>query len=125
MALIGAFFVFLRFQRHVHTYRILPDADGLLAVQVSFYLFTDPRALPDKDNPRKETFNVLAQTVHRERNTASQMELEGSNNGLLLPVSGRTGMFVFPLCTGSVANAVALLFERHLCQCHVVACLQH
>jgi len=23
-----------RFQRHVHTYRILPDADGLLAVQV-------------------------------------------------------------------------------------------
>lgn len=26
---------FQRFQRHVHTYRILPDADGLLAVQVS------------------------------------------------------------------------------------------
>lgn len=25
----------LRFQRHVHTYRVLPDADGLLAVQVS------------------------------------------------------------------------------------------
>lgn len=24
-----------RFQRHVHTYRILPDTDGLLAVQVS------------------------------------------------------------------------------------------
>lgn len=24
-----------RFQCHVHTYRILPDADGLLAVQVS------------------------------------------------------------------------------------------
>lgn len=28
-------FGFHRFQRHVHTYRILPDADGLLAVQVS------------------------------------------------------------------------------------------
>lgn len=28
-------FCFRRFQRHVHTYRILPDADGLLAVQVS------------------------------------------------------------------------------------------
>ena len=26
---------FQRFQRHVHTYRILPDLDGLLAVQVS------------------------------------------------------------------------------------------
>lgn len=25
----------IRFQRHVHTYRVLPDADGLLAVQVS------------------------------------------------------------------------------------------
>lgn len=29
-------FCLRRFQRHVHTYRILPDADGLLAVQVSF-----------------------------------------------------------------------------------------
>ena len=32
-------------------------------------------------------------------------------------------MFVFPLCTGSVATAVVLLFEWHLC--HVAACLQH
>lgn len=31
----GHHFCLLRFQRHVHTYRILPDADGLLAVQVS------------------------------------------------------------------------------------------
>lgn len=28
------FCVISRFQRHVHTYRILPDTDGLLAVQV-------------------------------------------------------------------------------------------
>lgn len=33
----GAYFDFQRFQRHVHTYRILPDADGLLAVQVSIH----------------------------------------------------------------------------------------
>lgn len=32
----GHGFCLRRFQRHVHTYRILPDADGLLAVQVSF-----------------------------------------------------------------------------------------
>uniref|UniRef100_A0A7N8YF31 phosphatidylinositol-3,4,5-trisphosphate 5-phosphatase n=1 Tax=Mastacembelus armatus TaxID=205130 RepID=A0A7N8YF31_9TELE len=31
----GAYALCLLFQRHVHTYRILPDADGLLAVQVS------------------------------------------------------------------------------------------
>ncbi|TMS17460.1 Phosphatidylinositol 3,4,5-trisphosphate 5-phosphatase 2B [Larimichthys crocea] len=30
----GAYALCLLFQRHVHTYRILPDADGLLAVQV-------------------------------------------------------------------------------------------
>lgn len=30
-------FCLRRFQRHVHTYRILPDSDGLLAVQVSFW----------------------------------------------------------------------------------------
>ena len=27
--------MYCRFQRHVHTYRILPDTEGLLAVQVS------------------------------------------------------------------------------------------
>uniref|UniRef100_A0A8C5CDH9 phosphatidylinositol-3,4,5-trisphosphate 5-phosphatase n=1 Tax=Gadus morhua TaxID=8049 RepID=A0A8C5CDH9_GADMO len=31
----GAYALCLLFQRHVHTYRILPDAEGLLAVQVS------------------------------------------------------------------------------------------
>uniref|UniRef100_A0A673ZR19 phosphatidylinositol-3,4,5-trisphosphate 5-phosphatase n=1 Tax=Salmo trutta TaxID=8032 RepID=A0A673ZR19_SALTR len=31
----GAYALCLLFQRHVHTYRILPDADGLLAVQTS------------------------------------------------------------------------------------------
>lgn len=31
----GAFALCLLFQRHVHTYRILPDADGLLAVQTT------------------------------------------------------------------------------------------
>ena len=35
-----------RFQRHVHTYRILPDAEGLLAVQVS-----RPRPLPPPPPP--------------------------------------------------------------------------
>uniref|UniRef100_A0A3B4AXR9 SH2 domain-containing protein n=1 Tax=Periophthalmus magnuspinnatus TaxID=409849 RepID=A0A3B4AXR9_9GOBI len=30
----GAYALCLLFQRHVHTYRILPDTDGLLAVQV-------------------------------------------------------------------------------------------
>uniref|UniRef100_A0A8C4GZT6 phosphatidylinositol-3,4,5-trisphosphate 5-phosphatase n=1 Tax=Dicentrarchus labrax TaxID=13489 RepID=A0A8C4GZT6_DICLA len=33
----GAYALCLLFQRHVHTYRILPDADGLLAVQVSVH----------------------------------------------------------------------------------------
>lgn len=31
----GAYALCLLFQRHVHTYRILPDADGLLAVQAT------------------------------------------------------------------------------------------
>ncbi|CAB1457113.1 unnamed protein product [Pleuronectes platessa] len=31
----GAYALCLLFQRHVHTYRILPDADGLLAVQTT------------------------------------------------------------------------------------------
>lgn len=37
----GHHFCLRRFQRHVHTYRILPDADGLLAVQVSFVSRTE------------------------------------------------------------------------------------
>lgn len=41
---------FQRFQCHVHTYRILPDADGLLAVQVSVLILSQMRLndLPEK-----------------------------------------------------------------------------
>ncbi|XP_061090200.1 inositol polyphosphate phosphatase-like 1b isoform X1 [Conger conger] len=34
-SVLGAYALCLLFQRHVHTYRILPDTDGLLAVQTS------------------------------------------------------------------------------------------
>uniref|UniRef100_A0AAQ5Y2L1 phosphatidylinositol-3,4,5-trisphosphate 5-phosphatase n=1 Tax=Amphiprion ocellaris TaxID=80972 RepID=A0AAQ5Y2L1_AMPOC len=44
----GAYALCLLFQRHVHTYRILPDADGLLAVQVSVNCPMMSNAWPEK-----------------------------------------------------------------------------
>lgn len=52
-----AFFGFQRFQCHVHTYRILPDADGLLAVQVSVNRHTTLNPLSDKEDQRKDKHN--------------------------------------------------------------------
>lgn len=51
-------FGFQRFQRHVHTYRILPDADGLLAVQVSVHHHTDNTELRRKTRGKRNTIDV-------------------------------------------------------------------
>lgn len=118
---IWVHFGFQRFQRHVHTYRILPDADGLLAVQVSVRRHMTLN-LTRKTRGKSNTID----TQRKHRNTDSQME---SNKGVIkqwfVIACGKENrnMVVLPLCTGSVTTAVALLFEWHLC--HVAACLQH
>lgn len=58
-------FGFQRFQRHVHTYRILPDADGLLAVQVSVHRHMTPNPLPDEEDWRKEKHNRCPKPWHK------------------------------------------------------------
>lgn len=53
MITTNIFFVVCRFQRHVHTYRILPDADGVLAVQVRAH------AVSYKGENHPDTFKML------------------------------------------------------------------
>ncbi|KAA8588783.1 hypothetical protein FQN60_010128 [Etheostoma spectabile] len=65
----GAYALCLLFQRHVHTYRILPDADGLLAVQglVTPLLYAVPRDTDtgdeSSDDEKPPVVPVIVNTV--------------------------------------------------------------
>lgn len=114
-----AIFGFHRFQRHVHTYRILPDADGLLAVQVSVHRH---RALTPRSHRKEKHNRCLGKNcTHWERHRRPD-GVRGIKQWFVIACCTKNrNMFVFPFCTGSVA--VELLLEWHLC--HVAACLQH
>uniref|UniRef100_A0A8B9BE50 phosphatidylinositol-3,4,5-trisphosphate 5-phosphatase n=1 Tax=Anser brachyrhynchus TaxID=132585 RepID=A0A8B9BE50_9AVES len=73
----GAYALCLLFQRHVHTYRILPDDEGLLSVQtiqgIQAKCF---RTLPDLigayQQPNNGLVTPLLYPVHRPRDTADE-----------------------------------------------------
>lgn len=112
-------FGFQRFQCHVHTYRILPDADGLLAVQVSVHHHTDNTELRRKTRGKRNTIDVW--NLYTENHSWSD-GVRGIKQWFVTAWGKENrNMYAFPLCTGSVTAAVAL-FEWHLC--HVAACLR-
>lgn len=92
----GAFALCLLFQRHVHTYRILPDADGLLAVQstqgVQVNCF---RTLEDLvlgyQHPHKGLVTPLLYAVPRDTDTGE--ESSDDEKPLPVPVSVNTVPF--------------------------------
>uniref|UniRef100_A0A8C0BPS7 SH2 domain-containing protein n=1 Tax=Buteo japonicus TaxID=224669 RepID=A0A8C0BPS7_9AVES len=68
----GAYALCLLFQRHVHTYRILPDDEGLLSVQVGAAMGAKCfRTLPDLigayQQPNNGLVTPLLYPVHRAR----------------------------------------------------------
>ncbi|NWX03029.1 SHIP2 phosphatase, partial [Caloenas nicobarica] len=109
----GAYALCLLFQRHVHTYRILPDDEGLLSVQtiqgIQAKCF---RTLPDLigayQHPNNGLVTPLLHPVHRTRqaanedsdgedgqgrgHTASTVPAGGAGTGgwLSTPIAGRT-----------------------------------
>ncbi|XP_059201429.1 inositol polyphosphate phosphatase-like 1b [Centropristis striata] len=84
----GAYALCLLFQRHVHTYRILPDADGLLAVQTTQGVQVNCfRTLEDLvlgyQHPHKGLVTPLLFAVPRDTDTGD----ESSDDEKLPPVS--------------------------------------
>uniref|UniRef100_A0A8C2K854 phosphatidylinositol-3,4,5-trisphosphate 5-phosphatase n=1 Tax=Cyprinus carpio TaxID=7962 RepID=A0A8C2K854_CYPCA len=76
----GAYALCLLFQRHVHTYRILPDADGLLAVQATQGVQVNCfRTLSDLimgyQHPQKRLVAPLLYPVMRESDPNDEMSL--------------------------------------------------
>uniref|UniRef100_A0A493TSR7 SH2 domain-containing protein n=1 Tax=Anas platyrhynchos platyrhynchos TaxID=8840 RepID=A0A493TSR7_ANAPP len=92
----GAYALCLLFQRHVHTYRILPDDEGLLSVQtiqgIQAKCF---RTLPDLigayQQPNNGLVTPLLYPVHRHRDAArSPPGGTGGARGSVLPMPGPT-----------------------------------
>ncbi|XP_044061448.1 inositol polyphosphate phosphatase-like 1b isoform X2 [Siniperca chuatsi] len=95
----GAYALCLLFQRHVHTYRILPDADGLLAVQTTQGVQVNCfRTLEDLvlgyQHPHKGLVTPLLYAVPRDTDTGD----ESSDEEKLppLPASVSTVPFMGP-----------------------------
>ncbi|XP_010190737.1 PREDICTED: phosphatidylinositol 3,4,5-trisphosphate 5-phosphatase 2 [Mesitornis unicolor] len=97
----GAYALCLLFQRHVHTYRILPDDEGLLSVQtiqgIQAKCF---RTLPDLisayQQPNNGLVTPLLYPVHRARQTADEDSAESPR-----PTDGEDGRD-----SGHVASAI-------------------
>ncbi|NWH71105.1 SHIP2 phosphatase, partial [Piaya cayana] len=91
----GAYALCLLFQRHVHTYRILPDDEGLLSVQtiqgIQAKCF---RTLPDLigayQQPNNGLVTPLLYPVHRARQAADEDSdgEDGRGGGHVVPAGG-------------------------------------
>ncbi|KAM6999778.1 inositol polyphosphate phosphatase-like 1b isoform 2-T2 [Tautogolabrus adspersus] len=95
----GAYALCLLFQRHVHTYRILPDADGLLAVQTTQGVQVNCfRTLEDLvlgyQHPHKGLVTPLLFAVPRDTDTGD--ESSDDEKPPPLPVSVSTVPFTGP-----------------------------
>uniref|UniRef100_A0A8C3BVP2 phosphatidylinositol-3,4,5-trisphosphate 5-phosphatase n=1 Tax=Cairina moschata TaxID=8855 RepID=A0A8C3BVP2_CAIMO len=96
----GAYALCLLFQRHVHTYRILPDDEGLLSVQtiqgIQAKCF---RTLPDLigayQQPNNGLVTPLLYPVHRPRDAADEdsdgEDGRGNPAGSAVPAGGHGG----------------------------------
>uniref|UniRef100_A0A8C8EHV0 phosphatidylinositol-3,4,5-trisphosphate 5-phosphatase n=1 Tax=Oncorhynchus tshawytscha TaxID=74940 RepID=A0A8C8EHV0_ONCTS len=94
----GAYALCLLFQRHVHTYRILPDVDGLLAVQTSQGVQVNCfRTLGDLvlgyQHPHKGLVSPLLYPVGRDMEPGDESSGDDEKPGLVwspspFPVSG-------------------------------------
>ncbi|XP_071899053.1 phosphatidylinositol 3,4,5-trisphosphate 5-phosphatase 2-like isoform X3 [Anas platyrhynchos] len=96
----GAYALCLLFQRHVHTYRILPDDEGLLSVQtiqgIQAKCF---RTLPDLigayQQPNNGLVTPLLYPVHRHRDAADEdsdgEDGRGNPAGSAVPAGGHGG----------------------------------
>ncbi|XP_020308552.1 phosphatidylinositol 3,4,5-trisphosphate 5-phosphatase 2B [Oncorhynchus kisutch] len=137
----GAYALCLLYQRHVHTYRILPDADGLLAVQTSQGVQVNCfRTLGDLvlgyQHPHKGLVIPLLYPVGRDTDTGEESSGDDEKPGLVwspspAPVSVSTsppeGPPVTPsphllflhrlqeLNTPSMAGEVVGLLSEYLC----------
>ncbi|XP_068596310.1 inositol polyphosphate phosphatase-like 1b [Brachionichthys hirsutus] len=92
----GAYALCLLFQRHVHTYRILPDADGLLAVQTTQGVQVNCfRTLEDLvfgyQQPHKGLVTPLLFAVPRDTDSGD----ESSDDEKLPPVTASIGAAPF------------------------------
>ncbi|KAI3351631.1 hypothetical protein L3Q82_020466 [Scortum barcoo] len=95
----GAYALCLLFQRHVHTYRILPDADGLLAVQTTQGVQVNCfRTLEDLvlgyQHPHKGLVTPLLYAVPRDTDTGD--ESSDDEKPPPVPASANTVPFAGP-----------------------------
>nr|BAO51251.1 inositol polyphosphate phosphatase-like 1b [Oryzias dancena] len=130
----GAYALCLLFQCHVHTYRILPDADGLLAVQTTQGVQVNCfRTLEDLvlgyNHPHKGLVFPLLHPVHRDTDQGEESS-DDEKPPLAPPVSGSTVSLTGPpakpassapflerlqeLNTSSVAGEVIGLLSEYL-----------
>uniref|UniRef100_A0A8D0ALX8 phosphatidylinositol-3,4,5-trisphosphate 5-phosphatase n=1 Tax=Sander lucioperca TaxID=283035 RepID=A0A8D0ALX8_SANLU len=94
----GAYALCLLFQRHVHTYRILPDADGLLAVQTTQGVQVNCfRTLEDLvlgyQHPHKGLVTPLLYAVPRDTDTGDESS-GGPTICLFYPVYSTAGELI-------------------------------
>lgn len=90
-------FGFQRFQRHVHTYRILPDADGLLAVQVSVHRHWILRLARKKRGKWRRKGCLGTHCTCSERRSRSE-GARGIKPWFVIVCCGRTGTCLCFLC---------------------------
>uniref|UniRef100_A0A671URG2 phosphatidylinositol-3,4,5-trisphosphate 5-phosphatase n=1 Tax=Sparus aurata TaxID=8175 RepID=A0A671URG2_SPAAU len=110
----GAYALCLLFQRHVHTYRILPDADGLLAVQTTQGVQVNCfRTLEDLvlgyQHPHKGLVTPLLFAVPRDTDTGD--ESSDDEKPPPAPAASEFGLF-YPVC--STAGEVIGLLNDYL-----------
>ncbi|KGL90579.1 Phosphatidylinositol 3,4,5-trisphosphate 5-phosphatase 2A, partial [Charadrius vociferus] len=123
----GAYALCLLFQRHVHTYRILPDDEGLLSVQtiqgIQAKCF---RTLPDLisayQQPNNGLVTPLLYPVHRPRQVADEDSGEPGREqwGLHRAASGDGVLLSLTVpCpqTGRMAEAVGIFPKMSACPC--------
>uniref|UniRef100_A0AAZ3NVA8 phosphatidylinositol-3,4,5-trisphosphate 5-phosphatase n=1 Tax=Oncorhynchus tshawytscha TaxID=74940 RepID=A0AAZ3NVA8_ONCTS len=117
----GAYALCLLFQRHVHTYRILPDVDGLLAVQTSQGVQVNCfRTLGDLvlgyQHPHKGLVSPLLYPVGRDMEPGDESSGDDEKPGLVwspspFPVSGSIAP---PLNTSRYRSEVVGLLSEYL-----------
>uniref|UniRef100_A0A673ZPL9 phosphatidylinositol-3,4,5-trisphosphate 5-phosphatase n=1 Tax=Salmo trutta TaxID=8032 RepID=A0A673ZPL9_SALTR len=120
----GAYALCLLFQRHVHTYRILPDADGLLAVQTSQGVQVNCfRTLGDLvlgyQHPHKGLVTPLLYPVGRDTEPGEESSGDDEKPGLVwspspAPVSVSTAPPAGPPAGPPVTPSPHLLFLHRL-----------
>lgn len=112
----GAYALCLLFQRHVHTYRILPDADGLLAVQTTQGVQVNCfRTLEDLvlgyQHPHKGLVCPLLYPVPRDADTGDESSDDEKPPPVLLPINAAAPVTVSPAKPGPSALFLEKLQE--------------